>query len=54
MKPSPAIVANEFDPFLSDDDWPFAAETMAKRPVDDSPCHPSFNQHPFGPRLDWN
>jgi hypothetical protein len=42
---------NETEP-LADDDWQFAAKTIARRPVNDLLPHPAINQHPFGPRLD--
>jgi hypothetical protein len=53
MKTGTIIIANEFDPLIADDDWPFTAETIEKWPVDNPRRHPSIDQHPFRPRLGW-
>ena len=48
MKTGAVIVADEFEPLLADDDWQSAAETMARRPINDLVLDPAINQHPFG------
>jgi hypothetical protein len=52
METGLVVVTNEINPLRADDDWPFAAETMAGRPIDDLVRHPAIDEHPFGPRLD--
>jgi hypothetical protein len=43
MKAGSPIVANQFEPLLADDDRFAAAETMARRPIDDLVLDPAID-----------